>query len=520
MVKFKPAFVIWGYESENAFRDFAVFLQEQDFEVLTLPDARLNSTEALERVIRLPYILLTSSHFTRDKTILGEIYPDIHIDTSVLELLHHARPLLSVFYPHDLATPLVLNEPLQLCSFDLVLWPTDFFGYQPRPRNMHSVGWVGYREEYKELAVRPYEKVLLFSDLCMHKSSLGIAGTYNKLAPILDCGALIKFPKWPGHEEFEDYFVTRGASVIPADTRAGSVMLNSRVIVSNSLSSISVEASFMGTPVINLVEDYLPRDAQREFLSGLPGCVLSSYGDCERHLSKPPPPPKPRVKRFDQVAVLQIILAALDEKISCNGGAFADTSSHSVELVSYPEPLGARAVPATSPVSMPELPVGPPPTPTSSGSRELPTDNASHHPDPNSDEVRLATAQRLQECGELGSAFHLLQEMVSENTPLPGPYYHIARIAQSQGEHSIAREFLAHAVDRESPPDMAHRILAELLLASGEHEQVLEILSPLLRHNPNDYETLEILRQTVGQMPALKPIPWARLLTDLRGKIK
>lgn len=513
-----PVFVIWGYGSENIFRDFASFLRQRGHEVVVLPETGLDKRAELERLASTPFVLLTSAHFTRDERILGEFYPDIHIQNAFLELIYHCPPLLSVFYPHDLSTPLVINEPSQLVAFDVVLWPTRFFGYQPRPRTLLTVGWIGYRNEFLAAERRRYDSALLFSDICSHKGRLGVAGTYDKLAPILACGTAIKFPQWPGHEEFEEYFSARGATVIPAETAAGDVILDSRVIVSNSISSISVEASFMGIPVINLIEDYLPSGMQREFLSGLPGCALSSYADFPKHLAAPPCAVPPLVDRFDPEHTLNLILAALVDKHG--PGELKDSeSAHpatiGVEILCSPKPP-KMAPPGRMQVSSRKVWIkkvhhATPAEPDITAIAEV-----SHEASVNTDEINLATAVRLLEQGEVAAAFTMLQELVNAGSTHWGPYYHIARLAQAQGEVDIALEFFTHAVQREQPPGIAHRTLAQLHLSAGRYQEALSTLSPLLRHDPRDYETLEVLRRTLEQIPEISPIAWARLLADLR----
>ncbi|GHU06713.1 hypothetical protein FACS1894158_14010 [Betaproteobacteria bacterium] len=324
-MKKAPIFVVWGYGSENIFRNFADFLRAQGHEVLTLPDARISKKMELEHLLREPFILLTSSHFTHDANTLAAIYPEIQIENDFLEILHHAKPLLSVYYPHDLATPLILNEPMLLSAFDLVLWPTPFFGYQPKPKNIRDVGLILFRGEWIPPKKRTYDCVWFFSEFTYHAKRYGIPKTYEKIAPILECGVAIKFPFWPGYKEFEREFQARGATVIPAEWHTGDILRNCRVAVSNSFSGIVPEAAFMGTPVIALPMESSddPNDipqiqqfwqTQREIFSALPGVILSQYEDFPRHLAAMPPARPPLVKRFDPQHVLDIILTEAASK--------------------------------------------------------------------------------------------------------------------------------------------------------------------------------------------------------------
>ncbi|NMG64459.1 methyltransferase domain-containing protein [Azoarcus indigens] len=135
---------------------------------------------------------------------------------------------------------------------------------------------------------------------------------------------------------------------------------------------------------------------------------------------------------------------------------------------------------------------------------------------PHPDQAIVEEALQLQAAGDVGTAFSLFQQLVNTDTPLPRPYLEIARIALSQGERAIALEFLELAQAREQPPAEAHLELARLHSAEQRHEAVLAVLSPLLRQPGEHFEALDLIRQTLGKLPALGPIPWARLLADLR----
>lgn len=507
----KPRFVIWGYGSENMFHDFGAMLIAQGHEVLFLPDEKLDRREELQTLLHAPYILLTSAHFGRDTRILHDFYPDIRIGNEFLDLLHHCPPILSVFYPHDLSTPLVINEPLLLDAFDLVLWPTPFFGYQPRPRKLVEVGWIGFRDLPRPASARQYDSVLLFSDICHHMRCLGMAATHAKLMPILETGTAIKFPRWPGHEAIEEYFSSRGAHVIAATTPAGSLIQDSRLIVSNSVSSISVEAAYMGTPVINLLEKYLSPGLQENLLAGLPGCVLSSYADFPIHLANPPKAVPPCVKRFDDARVLDIILAEAALRDPCERPL-----PSRIEILT--RSVTASPPPATTGTSLPAEE-----TSASDSNTQSDAHTDALPPSPRAganeekDRAELAAALRLLALDQMEEAFAILQTLVSAGTPLAAPYHQIALLALKQDETTIAEEFLTLACEREQPPGEAHLELARLFFATGRFDDTLSTLSPLLRHGPaNNPDAHGLLRRTLGAAPELGAIAWARLIADLK----
>ena len=522
MRKDAPAFVFWGYGSENVFREFADFLSHEGYEVVQLPNP--DKKKELSTLLGRRFILITSSHFTRDAELLADYYPDILIGCDFLELLHHCDPLLSVFYPHDLGTPLVVNEPALLSAFDLVLWPTQFFGYGRRPKRFETVGWIGFRGAFRLPAERRYERVLLFSDICWHQKNLGVEGTYLKLQPILANGTSIKFPAWPGSDAFETYFCERGVPVIPAETPAGQVILDSRLVISNGLSSISVEAAYMGTPVVNLLEDYLPEGTQQAFLSGLSGCVQCTYAHYPQCIASPPSAPHPQVTQFDYQGVLDLLILESERKQRLASDKVSQWPTTlaipEIEVISRERrPLTNRAsrrvVPRPPQRQRPGMDTRPPPTPGADAAGES---HDGYHEDAVTRAQRVTTesAVHLLERDEVETAFGMLQELISLGTTLWEPYFHVGRIALAQKEREIAAEFLTHACEREEPPGVAHRELARLQLDSGHHEDFLKTLSAILRRNGNDYEALDLLRQGLAKCGELGPIQWARLVTDLR----
>lgn len=308
-----PLFVFWGYGSEHVLGGLQGHIASLGFDTLALPDPNLSKTAEAELLATREFILLTSSHFARDAQTLKVMYPEITAGLAPVEIISRFAPLASIYYPHDLATPLVTIETQLINLFDLVLWPTQHFGYHPRPKQIETVGWIGYPDEPTP-SPSPLGPVFLFSDFCTHREKFGLEGTLNKLAPVLRQGVAIKFPFWPGHQEFEKRFSDAGFDVIPAQESTGRTMLQTSVVVSNSISSISVEASYMGRPVINLREPYLPRGLQDEFIAGLAGCQIVNYEEFASACANPPKAPPLRVKPFSNEAATAAILKVVTRK--------------------------------------------------------------------------------------------------------------------------------------------------------------------------------------------------------------
>ncbi|MDR1062575.1 MAG: tetratricopeptide repeat protein [Azoarcus sp.] len=467
-----PIFVIWGYASENILlSDFANAVHNQGHEILALPNEGISRQEELTRLLSTPFILLTSAHFTRDAQNLASAYPNIKIGADFLEILFHAKPILSVFYPHDLTTPLVLNEPALLSAFDLVLWPTPFFGYQPKPAKFHNVGWISYRNAWKPPAERSHDCVWFFSDLTSHVRRYGIDRTYEKISPILNEGVAIKFPYWPGHVEFEEAFRARGVHVIPAQQHTGDTIQDTRVAVANGISGIIIEASAMGTPVVALPsENAVEQKIQCEFFSAFPGVVLSRPEEFLRRRASLPPVLRPCIDPFDAQAVLDLILHEAEEKLATS--------------FDYPPCSQADEI-----VFL---------TPGQENTISLRTGN------------EIEDGIRAFNAGDYAAAIEFLSAAMTQEPDNPLPFAYLGFIAAHQGLLQEAADFIAQA-DRVAPGRADIKAaFGEEMLKTGHPEiaaiylkEAIELQPDLLTVYPTLAQSLHLVERGDGKAMTL-----------------
>lgn len=155
----------------------------------------------------------------------------------------------------------------------------------------------------------------------------------------------------------------------------------------------------------------------------------------------------------------------------------------------------------------------PPDGPNTSISSPTPTGEPT--PDPE-DSAQYERAKTAIAGGDIGAGGDILIDLASRGTSLWEVYYDLAAIALQQGDLAAAVDLLETAIARESRPGKSALGLARVHVISGEHEKALAALSPYLRAHPDDFEGLDLLRETLGLAPALSAIAWARLLADLR----
>lgn len=131
---------------------------------------------------------------------------------------------------------------------------------------------------------------------------------------------------------------------------------------------------------------------------------------------------------------------------------------------------------------------------------------------------RVTEAANLCATGDLAAAADILIELVNANTQVWEAYNDLGAIAIRQGDVETAEQLLRRGIELEPVPGKATLSLAVLQAVDDRPEEALETLSPLLRHDPDHFEALDLIRQLLGKLGPLSPVAWARLRTDLRGK--
>lgn len=131
-----------------------------------------------------------------------------------------------------------------------------------------------------------------------------------------------------------------------------------------------------------------------------------------------------------------------------------------------------------------------------------------------SQKVKLARTLIAQEL--FAEAAEILTELVLAETPLFHAYYDLGSIAVRQGEVETAISLFSMALDRDPESAAARRNLALMQGLEGRYEEALAALSPVLRSDQAGSDDYGLVRDILGKSPALSPIAWARLLTDLR----
>jgi hypothetical protein len=209
--------------------------------------------QALRALAGHPTVLVTSDHLAIGSADyeIGELRHarvprrPFH---SVIEALDILRPERAVFAPHDLVEPAIAGDLPYLNRFDLVLspgprWSSAFTGFA----RVEEVGWP--RLSAATTSGPSLESVWFPSSIVAFEA-LGVARFAELFAPVARQVAAVKLPDWPGVDAFERVLQDMGAQVLPRTLSAAQAITRAELVVTNSDSSVSVEAAALGRPVV------------------------------------------------------------------------------------------------------------------------------------------------------------------------------------------------------------------------------------------------------------------------------
>ncbi len=251
-------FFFYGYGSEYVLHPFFRYVRSMGFDAFEVNLFEGGDPTTILRALKnRDVVFLTSAHLLRGAYSLQKIYPEIAgACFAPVELISELRPICSVYYPHDLVEPIVLEEDLFIDCFDIYLIPEPHMGFYEDRLFCQNVGWIKHRgvpvTNPKVSRVWPISEFIGLRKQGLERSS-------KLLAPLLQQDVAIKFPQWWGHQEFEDYYRSLGLQVIDAGTNTFDCILNADLVVSNGMSSVVAEAYLSGKNVIHVGSSHVQR---------------------------------------------------------------------------------------------------------------------------------------------------------------------------------------------------------------------------------------------------------------------
>lgn len=250
----KPHYLLYGFGSEYVLHPLYEELKKLGFpcteiDALSNPDSK----KIVNALVGQPVIFITSAHFNLNEKNFRYFYSSENHFYGVLEILSLLKPVKSIFVPHDLTQPLIDYEKEYLNQFDLFCSPCEpFTSLYAHYCPTLELGWIKYKKGNKPITT-VNNAIWFLSDFTLHLK-MGVEKSYTCLEPILKQHVSIKFPTWPGTDEFEAYFSRNGINVVSNQENSIDLILAHDMILSNGLSSIIAESSFLGKTTVNIVE--------------------------------------------------------------------------------------------------------------------------------------------------------------------------------------------------------------------------------------------------------------------------
>lgn len=250
-------FFLAGFGCEYSLQPLARYLEEDGFKVIAadmqdgpLPPVPTGSS-----------VFITSQHPARSSFIFRHYYgqlPPFSNYVGPLEIIQRLQPSCSVFVPHDLESPIVVDELTYMAAFDLYCAP--FPDTNPGLRHSCQIvpaGWIKHNH-FDDLPPQVKDQVATKGVFFLNQVSRliqegGAAFVQANYPQLLAAGIPIKLPSWPGCHLMGEELRQSGANILAQDLPSTKLIAASSRLYINASGSVVAEARYVGTETV-LVE--------------------------------------------------------------------------------------------------------------------------------------------------------------------------------------------------------------------------------------------------------------------------
>ncbi|MEK3725844.1 hypothetical protein [Paenibacillus sp. FSL H8-0034] len=241
----------------------------------------LKAKEIIKSLRGKDIVFITSAHLFMDQKNFSPYYQDGEI-ISALEVIEYLKPVKCIYYPHDLVTPVLPQDLKWLSLFDVFLSPLPNLSHLRRYSDVIEVGWIKKTKETSSsdfYGARELRVAFSMSSIGYY-FRLGYEKTYDVWEPLFKEGIGIKLPFWPGVKPFEEFLAQKGVTIYPSNMNIFDLIDNNDVIVTNTTTSVTIEAALSGRMVLNVLDGVVTEREQRDYAMGLPSVSTCSLEDC------------------------------------------------------------------------------------------------------------------------------------------------------------------------------------------------------------------------------------------------
>lgn len=211
------------------------------------------------------FVLLTSHHPFVDGWLHRQSFGFAADVVALPEFVARHNPARSYFLPHDLTSPLATDEFAALHLFDGLLMPDERYWFLRDRLPITVVGWI----KAVTTTILPSHSVAVLPSEIAYFLREDPQRFRAVFARLLAARPRIKFPRFPDVERLEDTARELGAEVIDAGISSEVVIRSSQCVVTNGLSSITLESVRAGRPTLCLLDGIHPPETQRRLFGGI-----------------------------------------------------------------------------------------------------------------------------------------------------------------------------------------------------------------------------------------------------------
>jgi len=262
-------YIFYGFGSAYSLEPLAKYMHSKEYDVLEMNPASDNFSGYgdLKEIKNKNTVFLTSFHPLLDTENLARSGIKNFNCAAPLEIIDYIKPIKSIYYPHDL-TPFYSNDEMPWCNlFDLFLLPYKnnlFYRIKSECCNVLEVGWIKNNKLNKKVDID--NNIIYFPSNIyygMDESNRIKWFDYIPRTIPIKTGNVseAKFNKAVELAKNDGY------TFLESSLNIFQLIHNSKLIITNGVSSIVTESAMSGIPVVTMLDGI---ETDESYLKQLP----------------------------------------------------------------------------------------------------------------------------------------------------------------------------------------------------------------------------------------------------------
>lgn len=265
-------FVMLGVGSEYSLQEFAQICRTFNHDVVEINMYDSEWRNTINQFAEIgAYILISSSHPYMDSWVHKKDFGYKADIVSISEFIGTWPPIVSFYCPHDLVEPIKEFEIQALSMFNGAFMPDNTWGHLSKYTTILNFGWI--KNINLEKKFDDCELTFLPSEMPYY-SRQGIDYFINVFEPILALKPRVKFLNFETVDLFQDRLSKFGCEIINSRESSNDLIISTNLVVTNSISSVAVEASKHGVSVFCIADGAFDKSIQEKQFSCYPSVLI------------------------------------------------------------------------------------------------------------------------------------------------------------------------------------------------------------------------------------------------------